>query len=131
LFSTSSLTQERERSSTDELHNKIRRRVFFVLRVAQVKKAKDLFSDKLHTRAHTWKPLSLPFLSFFSAILSTVPPLPPFRHFAIPFFLLFRHSRHSRHSTIPSAIQFRHSVCCSAIPGIIFVAACGGVTSTV
>ncbi len=60
LFPTSSLMQEREKSSTDKLHSKIRRRVFFVLRVAQVKKAKDLFSDKLHTRAHTWKPLSPP-----------------------------------------------------------------------
>ncbi len=52
--------QERKKSSTDELHKKIRRRVFFVLRVAQAKKAKDLFSGKLHTRAHTWKPLSPP-----------------------------------------------------------------------
>ncbi len=84
LFPTSRLTQERENSSTDELHDKIRRRVFFVLRVAQVKKAKDLFSDKLHTRAHTWKPLSppglvYPFLPFcHSAIHSAVPPFPPF-----------------------------------------------------
>jgi hypothetical protein len=55
-----------------------------------------------------------------------------FCHSAIlPFFLPFGHSRHSRHSTIPSAIRFRHSVCCSAIPAIIFVAAFGGVTSTV
>jgi hypothetical protein len=55
-----------------------------------------------------------------------------FCHSAIlPFFPLFHHSRHSCHSTIPSAILFRHSVCCSAIPAIIFVAACGGVTSTV
>jgi hypothetical protein len=54
------------------------------------------------------------------------------RHSTIlPFFLPFRHSRHSLHSTIPSAIRFRHSVCCSAIPAIIFVAAFGGVTSTV
>ncbi len=30
--------------------------VFFVLRVAQVKKAKDFFADKLHTRASTGKP---------------------------------------------------------------------------
>ncbi len=30
----------------------------FVLRVAQVKKAKDLFSDELHSRARTRKPLS-------------------------------------------------------------------------
>ncbi len=30
---------------------KIRRRVFFVLRVAQVKKAKDFFTNELHTRA--------------------------------------------------------------------------------
>jgi hypothetical protein len=33
---------------------------FFVLRVAQFKKAKDFCSDELHTRAHTWKPLSPP-----------------------------------------------------------------------
>ncbi len=39
---------------------KIRRQVFFVLRVAQVKKAKDFCSDELQTRARTWKPLSLP-----------------------------------------------------------------------
>ena len=107
LFPTSSLTQEREKSSTDELHNKIRRRVFFVLRVTQVKKAKDLFSDKLHTRAHTWKPLSppglvYPFLPFcHSAILSAIPPLTPFPpfdhsicHSIPPFRLLFRHSCH-------------------------------------
>ncbi len=31
---------------------------FFVLRVAQVEKAKDFVSDELHTRARTWKPLS-------------------------------------------------------------------------
>ncbi len=29
---------------------------FFVLRVAQVKKAKDFFTDELHTRASTGKP---------------------------------------------------------------------------
>jgi hypothetical protein len=33
---------------------------FFVLRVAQIKKAKDFYSDELHTRARTWKPLSPP-----------------------------------------------------------------------
>jgi hypothetical protein len=82
------LTQEREKSSTDELHNKIRRRVFFVLRVAQVKKAKDLFSDKLqeYVCSHS-------------------------RHSTIlPFFLPFRHS--VRHSAIP---PFRHSAI-STIP---------------
>ncbi len=79
MFPTSSLTQEREKSSTDELHKKICRQFFFFLRVAQVKKAKDLFSHKLHTRAHTWKPLSPPpFLPFcHSAILSAIPPFPP------------------------------------------------------
>ncbi len=29
---------------------------FFVLRVAQIKKAKDFFADELHTRASTGKP---------------------------------------------------------------------------
>ncbi len=33
---------------------------FFFLRVAQVKKAKDFFSDELHTRARTWKPSRRP-----------------------------------------------------------------------
>jgi hypothetical protein len=40
---------------------------FFVLRVAQVKKAKDFFANKLHTRASTGKPrkpLSLPGLVY-------------------------------------------------------------------
>ncbi len=36
--------------------NKIRCWVFFVLRVAQVKKAKDFFTDEPHTRASTGKP---------------------------------------------------------------------------
>ncbi len=40
---------------------KIRRRVyFFVLLVAQVERAKDFFSDELHTRARTLKPLNPP-----------------------------------------------------------------------
>ncbi len=33
---------------------------FFVLRVAQDNKAKDYFSDELHTRARTWKQLNPP-----------------------------------------------------------------------
>jgi hypothetical protein len=35
---------------------KIRSWVFFVLQVAQIKKAKDFFGDELHTRASTGKP---------------------------------------------------------------------------
>jgi hypothetical protein len=91
------LTQEREKSSTDELHNKICHRVFFVLRVAQVKKAKDLFSDKLqeyvcsHSRHSTILPFFLPFRH--SVRHSAIP---PFRHSAIPPF------RHSAISTIPT-----------------------------
>jgi hypothetical protein len=49
-----------EKSSTDELPTRFAVEFFFVLCVAQVKKAKDFFSDKLHTRARTWKPLSPP-----------------------------------------------------------------------
>ncbi len=54
FFSTSHLTQERRKVSTNELPT---RRVkdspssFFVLRVAQFKKAKDFLYDKLPTRA--------------------------------------------------------------------------------
>jgi hypothetical protein len=47
--------------------DEIRRRFFFVLRVPQIKKAKDLFADKLHTRASMGKPrkrLSLPGLVY-------------------------------------------------------------------
>ncbi len=44
--------QEREKLSTDELPNtRIAVEFFFVLRVAQVKKAKDFFANELHTRA--------------------------------------------------------------------------------
>ncbi len=32
----------------------------FFLQVAQVKKAKDFFTDELHTRVRTWKPSSPP-----------------------------------------------------------------------
>jgi hypothetical protein len=93
--------QEREKSSTDELHNKIRRRVFFVQRVAQVKKAKDLFSGKLqeyvcsHSRHSTILSFFLPFRHSVrhSAIPSAIP---PFCHSAIPPF------RHSAISTIPT-----------------------------
>ncbi len=47
--------------------DKIRRQVFFVLRVAQIKKAKDYFANELRTRASTGKqrkPLSLPGLVY-------------------------------------------------------------------
>jgi hypothetical protein len=87
------LTQEREKSSTDELNNKIRRRVFFVIRVAQVKKTKDLFSDKLqeyvfgHSRRSTILPFFLPFRH--SVRHSAIP---PFRHSAIPPFRHFYYS---------------------------------------
>ncbi len=60
FFPTSRLTQEKEKSSTDELPTRFAVKFFFVLRVAQVKKVKDFFSDELHTRARTWKPLSPP-----------------------------------------------------------------------
>jgi hypothetical protein len=64
LFPTSRLTQETEKSSTNELHTRFAVEFVFVLRVAQVKKAKDFFSDELHTRARTWKPLSPPGLVY-------------------------------------------------------------------
>ncbi len=41
-----------------ELPTRFAVEIFFVLRVAQVKKAKDFFSDELPTKARTWKPLS-------------------------------------------------------------------------
>ncbi len=58
FFPTSRVTQEKEKSSTDELHTRFAIEFFLVLRVAQVKKAKGFFSDELHTRSRTWKPLS-------------------------------------------------------------------------
>jgi hypothetical protein len=58
FFPTSRLTQEREKLSKDELPTRFAVEFFFVLRVAQVKKAKDFCSDELHTRARTWKPSS-------------------------------------------------------------------------
>jgi hypothetical protein len=60
FFPTSRLTQEREKRKYRQATYKIRRWVFFVLRVAQVKKAKDFWTDELHTRVCTWKPLSPP-----------------------------------------------------------------------
>ncbi len=60
FFPTSRLTQEREKLSSNELHTRFAVEFFFVLRVAQVKKAKDFFFNELHTRARTWKPLSPP-----------------------------------------------------------------------
>ncbi len=60
FFSYKSLNARKGKIKYRRATYKIRRRVFFVLRDAQVKKAKDFFSDKLHTRARTWKPLSPP-----------------------------------------------------------------------
>ncbi len=54
----SRVTEEREKTSTDELPKRFAVEMIFVLRVTQVKKAKDLFSDELHSRARTRKPLS-------------------------------------------------------------------------
>ncbi len=48
------MTQEREKFSTDEIPTTrfaVEFFFFFVLRVAQVKKAKDFFTNELHTRA--------------------------------------------------------------------------------
>ncbi len=71
FFSYESLNaRKEEKLSTDELPT---RRgwdspsSFFVLRVAQIEKAKDFFADELHTRASTGKtrkPLSLPGLLY-------------------------------------------------------------------
>ncbi len=59
FFPISRDTQEREKSSTDEQPTRFAVEFFLVLRIAQVKKAKDFFfSDELHTRTRTWKPLS-------------------------------------------------------------------------
>ncbi len=56
----SCLTQERKKNwvptSYLQEEDKIRRWVFFVLRVAQIKKAKYFFTNELHTRASTEKP---------------------------------------------------------------------------
>ncbi len=77
-------------------------------------------SNKLAKNKRKGKPLSppglvYPFLPFcHSAILSAIPPFPPFPPFD--------------HSVCHSILPFRR---CSAIPAIIFVAACEGVTSTV
>ncbi len=71
FFSYESLNaRKEEKLSTDELP--MRRGLdsplsFFVLRVAQFRKAKVFFSDELHTRASTGKPrkpLSLPGLVY-------------------------------------------------------------------
>jgi hypothetical protein len=55
IFSTSCLTQERKKNwvptSYLQEEDKICRRVFFVLRVAQIKKVQDFLYDKLLTRA--------------------------------------------------------------------------------
>jgi hypothetical protein len=60
FFSYKSLNARKGKIKYRQATYKICRRVFFVLRVPQVKKAKDFLSDKLHTRARTWKPLSPP-----------------------------------------------------------------------
>ncbi len=60
FFPTSRLTQEKEKSSTDELPTRFAIEFFFVLRVAQVKNAKDFFFRQATYRARTWKLLSLP-----------------------------------------------------------------------
>ncbi len=55
IFPTSRLTQERKKNwvptSYLQEEDKIRRQVFFVLRVAQIKKAEDFIYDELPTRA--------------------------------------------------------------------------------
>ncbi len=60
FFPTSRLTQERKKNwvptSYLQEEDEIRHQVFFVLRVAQIKKAKDFFADELHPRASTGKP---------------------------------------------------------------------------
>jgi hypothetical protein len=61
FFSYESLNARKDKKlSTDELPTRFAVEFLFVLQVAQVKKAKDFCSDKLHTRARTWKPLSPP-----------------------------------------------------------------------
>ncbi len=48
--------RKEEKSSTDELPTRFAVEFFFVLRVAQSRKAKDFFAEELHTRASTGKP---------------------------------------------------------------------------
>jgi hypothetical protein len=57
IFSYESLdARKEEKSSTDELRTRFAVEFNFVLRVAQSRKAKDLFSHELHTRASMGKP---------------------------------------------------------------------------
>ncbi len=60
FFPTSCLTQEREKSSTDELPTRFTVEFFLSYESLKSRKQRIFFSDELHTRAHTWKPLSPP-----------------------------------------------------------------------
>ncbi len=55
---TSRLTQERETQVPTSYIQDAPSKFFLSLRVTQVKEAKVFFSDELHTRTRTWKPLS-------------------------------------------------------------------------
>jgi hypothetical protein len=90
----SCLTQEREISSTDELHNKIRRRVFLSYKLLKSRKRRICFPTS-YKSTYVAIPAIRPFCHSFcySAIPSAIP---PFRHSAIPPF------HHSAISTIPA-----------------------------
>ena len=140
LFPTSSLTQEREKSSTDDLHNKIRRRVFLSYESLKSRKRRIcfptsyiqgfVFQQATYKGTYVEAVESDPFLPFdHSAILSAISPFrPPFRHSAIPPFpplppfppfppfRPFRHSRYSAIPPFPPFPSFDHSVCHSIPP---------------